>query len=331
MMRGSAVASGAAIAVLAFGFVLGRGSDLFWGCAALALAVVFFYGTFRSARAFTQFGPVGVRTRGQWGGTDEYRWDQIANVAMQQVTYPSGFRTGTVWSVVVTTRAGDHVRLGAPVSTTGTGPEFTAEFRQIRTVWQDATGITETPGTAPRAWSREALWLGAAIGVQVLALAVVFVTLPYFSPAWAAHEGEGHAGVFTAALRNCPQAACSWFGTFTTATSRAKYVTLEPGGPAIYFSFQTVDAVDTGRNGIVWRRDRLGAPRGGSHRRGNCPAAPAGWRIAGSDLPSSGPAPAGSPGLVLIRMAAAVTVIGSGLADDERPDVDGLGHGDGFG
>jgi hypothetical protein len=187
LVAAGVVALGAAVALLAIGVAVGRGRLLVWAAVAAVLALIYVYAMFSSARAYTRFGPVGVRTRGLWGGTDEYRWDQIANVAVQQVIY---YRTaGMVSFVVVTTKAGDHVRLGAPVSGTGSSAEFPRQFRQIRAAWQQATGIVGTPETTAPTWSKEAASLGAAIGVQALALAVVFVTLPYFLRAWAVHSG----------------------------------------------------------------------------------------------------------------------------------------------
>lgn len=252
LVVGGAVAFGTTVALLAIGIAVGQGTLLLWAAAAGALVLVYVYGTFSSARAYTRFGAAGVRTRGLWGGTDEYRWDEIANVAVQQVIFPGNYRTGIVCFVVVTTKAGDHVRLGAPVSRTGAGPEFSGGFRQIRAAWQRATGIVGTPETAAPTWSKTAALLGVAVGVQVLALVVIFVTLPYFVPAWAAHAGNGRPGVFTAAIRNCPQRGCSWFGTFTTGGSRVKYATLEPGSPVIRTVGQSVAAVDSGRKGVVY-------------------------------------------------------------------------------
>ncbi len=252
LLIGTAIAFGAAVVVWIFGIALGKGPLLLWAGAASALALVYLYGTISSARAYTRFGAASVRTRGLWGRTDEYPWDQIANVAVQQVMFPGRYRTGVVYFVVVTTKAGDHVRLGAPVSRTMGDPEFTRQFRQIRKSWQHATGITGTPETAAPTWSAGVAWLGAAIGVQVLALVVIFVAVPYFVPAWAAHEGGGKPGVFTSVVRNCPQRGCSWFGTFTTGSGRVKYATLEPGGPVIGGVGESVAAVDTGRKWVVY-------------------------------------------------------------------------------
>jgi hypothetical protein len=86
----------------------------------------------------------------------------------------------------------------------------------------------------------------------VLALEVIFATLPYFVPAWAAHEGEGKPGVFTSAIRNCPEQGCGWFGTFTAGSSRVKYATLEPGSTVIRAADQSVAAVDAGGKGVVY-------------------------------------------------------------------------------
>ena len=252
MLVGSAIAFGVAAAVLAFGAAVGRGYLLLWAVAAGAVTLMFLYGTVSSARAYTRFGPAGVRTRGLWGGTDEYPWDQIVNVAVQQVIFPNNYRTGVVWFVVATTTAGDRVRLGAPVSRTAGDPQFTRQFRQVRESWQRATGITDTPDTEAPGRPAGAFWLGAAAGIQVLALVVLFATLPYFVPAWAAHEGGGTPGVFTSGQRNCPQRGCSWFGTFTTADGHLIYATLEPGGPVIRAAGESVAAVDTGRKWIVY-------------------------------------------------------------------------------
>jgi hypothetical protein len=88
-----------------------------------------------------------------------------------------------VYFVVVTTKAGDHVLLGAPVSRTMGDPGFTRQFGQIRQSWQDATGIIGTPETAaPTTWPAGTVWLAAAIGVQLVALAVIFGTVPYSFP-----------------------------------------------------------------------------------------------------------------------------------------------------
>ena len=141
LLLGSAIALGAAVVVWICGIALGRGSLLFWASAASTLALVYLYATVGSARAYTRFGAVGVRTRSLWGWTDEYPWDQIANVAVQQVWFPNNYRSRVAYFVVITTKAGDHVRLGAPVSRNLGDPEFTRQFRQIRQSWQHATGI----------------------------------------------------------------------------------------------------------------------------------------------------------------------------------------------
>jgi hypothetical protein len=252
LLVGSAIAFGAAVVVWIFGIALGRGSLLFCAGAASTLALFYLYGTVGSARTYTRFGTAGVRTRSLWGWTDEYPWDQIANVAVQQVRFPNNYRTSVASFVVTTTRAGDHVRLGAPVSGSPGDPDFTRQFRQIRQSWQHATGIMGTPETTAPAWSAGTAWLGAAFGVQVLALVVIFAAVPYFAPAWAAHEGAGTPGVFTSGIRNCPQRGCSWFGTFATAQSHMKYATPEPGGPVIRTAGDSVPAVDTGRKYVVY-------------------------------------------------------------------------------
>src|SRR5258708_39053204 len=84
------------------------------------------------------------------------------NVAVQRVIFPSQYRIGAVYFVVVTTKAGDYVRLGAPVSRTAADPDFIRQFRQIRTSWQHATGITGSPEGAAPTWSAGPAWLGAA-------------------------------------------------------------------------------------------------------------------------------------------------------------------------
>jgi len=157
-----------------------------------------------------------------------------------------------MYVVSVTTKAGDQVRLAAPVTRTMGDPEFTRQFRQIRQSWQRAARITGTAETAAPTWAVGAARLGAAAGVQVLALVVIFASMPYFVPAWRAHVGEGKPAVFTSAIRNCPHHGCSWFGTFTTTGGRSKYATLEPGGPTIGAAGESVPAVDTGRKGVVY-------------------------------------------------------------------------------
>jgi hypothetical protein len=84
-------------------------------------------------------------------------------------------------------------------------PAFTREFQQIGQAWQDATGIQGTPESVAPTLSAGAASLGAAIGVQVLALVLIFAVVPCFVPAWAAHEGAGRPGVFTSGIRNCQQ------------------------------------------------------------------------------------------------------------------------------
>jgi hypothetical protein len=99
---------------------------------------------------------------------------------VQQVSYPSRYRTGVVYYVVATTQAGDHVRLGAPVSTVADA-HFTRQFRQIRQCWQHATGVTGTPETTPPTWAAGVAWLGGAVGVQVAALVVIAAAMPHFA------------------------------------------------------------------------------------------------------------------------------------------------------
>ena len=73
-------------------------------------------------------------------------------------------------------------------------------------------GTSGTPETAAPTWPKQAALLGAALGVQALALVVVFVTLPYFTRAWAAHSGMvlPTAGVTagTTVCCSCSQANC---------------------------------------------------------------------------------------------------------------------------
>jgi hypothetical protein len=97
-------------------------------------------------------------------------------------------------------------------------------------------------------------------------------------PAWAAHEGRGTPGTWTATALQC-QKNCTWVGTFTVPTTAHTYtdpagagwpaysfiapawgyeldgMTLD-GGPGIDHVGQSVAAVDTGGPGIVF-------PRGG--------------------------------------------------------------------
>jgi hypothetical protein len=171
---------------------------------------------------------------------------------VEHVSYPNQYRTQIWYYVVITTKAGDHVRLGAPVSRTIGEPEFNRQFRQIRASWQQATGITGTAEPMRFTFAYGTIWAAAAIVAQLLALIFVLCAWPYFAPAWAAHEGEGKRGVFTSSVSNCPQPGCSWFGTFTTAGSPVKYATLEPGGPYVFQAGQEVRAVDTGRKWIVY-------------------------------------------------------------------------------
>jgi len=154
------------------------------------------------------------------GGTDEYSWDQIANVAMQQVMYPNNVRIGVVRFVGLTTTAGDQMRLGAPVSRAAGDPELTRQFQQIRRSWQQATGITGTADTEEPTWSAGAVLLGAAAGLQLLALVIVFVALQYFAPAWAAHVGGGTPGVFTSGIRNCANPAAAGSAPSPTGPAR---------------------------------------------------------------------------------------------------------------
>src|SRR5215813_12292108 len=172
------------------GVVLGTGYLLIWVVGAGALALFYVYGAIGSAWAYTRVGPGGFRTRYWWGGSDGYRWDQVANVAVHMLVLASPYRCAVSYLVVVTTIAGDRVRLGVPMSTTR-GPEFTRAFRQVRKSWQDATGITGTPDDGGFMWPAEVYWRAAAAAVQIFALVVVFVTWRYFGPAWAAHEGRG--------------------------------------------------------------------------------------------------------------------------------------------
>jgi hypothetical protein len=177
---GNAMAFGAAAAVLIVGLASRQGPLLLWAGVAVVLAVVYLYGTVSSARARTRFGALGFRTRGLWGWADQYSWDQIANVAVQQVFYPSRYRTGVVYFVVATTKAGDHVRLGAPVSGVADA-HFIRQFRQIRQCWQHTTGIGSTPETTSPTRAAGAVWLGGAVGVQVLALVVIAAAMPHFA------------------------------------------------------------------------------------------------------------------------------------------------------
>src|SRR5215475_10026547 len=85
LLVGSAIAFGVAAAVLILGLALRQGPLLLWAGVAIVLAVVYLYATASSARAHTRFGSSGFRSRGLWGWAEKYRWDQIANVAVQQV------------------------------------------------------------------------------------------------------------------------------------------------------------------------------------------------------------------------------------------------------
>jgi len=252
LLTGSAVALGAAALVLGIGLVVAAQYLLLWVAVAAALALVFLYGTVSTAMAGTRFDAAGVRTRGMWGGADQYPWDQIANVAVQRLVIPSRGHPSVWYVVALVTTAGDHVRLSAPMSRSASDPEFASQFRQIRDAWQRATGSRGTPEATESALLSAVIWLALAAGAQLIALVMICATVPYFAPAWAAHEGGGTPGVFTAGVRNCPQRACSWFGTFTAVDDRARDATLEPGGPAIRAAGYSVTAVSTGRKRVVY-------------------------------------------------------------------------------
>jgi hypothetical protein len=85
LLTGTAIALSAAAVVWILGIALSRGSLLSWAGAGGAFGLVCLYATVSSARAYTRFGAAGVRTRSLWVWTDEYPWEQIANVAVQQV------------------------------------------------------------------------------------------------------------------------------------------------------------------------------------------------------------------------------------------------------
>jgi len=109
-------------------------------------------------------------------------------------------------------------------------------------------------------------------------------------PAWAAHEGHGTAGIWTATAEHC-QRSCTWTGTFTVPmTSHTYTIPAGAGGPASSFTApvwgydlenttlgagitidhlgQSVPAVDTGGvfprgGGSAWIRDVIMMTLGG--------------------------------------------------------------------
>jgi hypothetical protein len=244
-----------------------------WGAAAdIAGAaglswVLFLYLYLAYVSANTVFGPRGIRGRGLVGRY-EYRWEQIGNVACR--AYTSYGVTG--YTVILTTTDGDRIRLGAPVSSAAMGdPAFAAKYARIRGAWLAATGRTGSAADTKSRWARGLILLAAGFVLQVVAAAVIASILSYYGPALAARGGKGTPGVFTAEIRNCPRAACTWFGQFA-ADGSEKYVTLAPGGPFISQPFVTVPAVDTGAQytvypvggGTAWEAPAVGLAAAGA-------------------------------------------------------------------
>lgn len=244
-------------AVIAFGVGAVAGliatSARSWGAAANIAAiaglcwVLFLYSYLAYRFTYTVFGPREIRGR-TLAGRYEYRWEQIDNVARRAFTS----RGVTTYTIILTTTDGDRIRLGAPVSGGAmSDPAFGAKYTQIRDAWQAATGRTGPEADTKPIWTRGVILLTAGLTVQVIAAALFASILSYYGPAFAAHEGNGTPGVFTAEIRNCPQPACTWFGQFA-ADGRERYVSLAPGGPFVAQAFVTVPAVDTGAKYAVY-------------------------------------------------------------------------------
>lgn len=130
-------------------------------------------------------------------------------------------------------------------------PEFAVKFARIRRAWQASTGRTGPEVDTKSIWTRGFILLTAGIFVQCFAVAVIAAIVSVYGPAFAAHEGRGTVGTFTAEVRNCPQPACTWFGSFSTEAS-VKYATLAPGGPFISHPGVMVPAVDGGARDTVY-------------------------------------------------------------------------------
>lgn len=89
-----------------------------------------------NSRAFTRYGPDGIRTRGL-GRLHECAWGQVQTISQQQ------FRSkgGTAYSIVITTTTGERFRLGVPTSGSASpGPRFTEQLDRISAYWRAATG-----------------------------------------------------------------------------------------------------------------------------------------------------------------------------------------------
>jgi hypothetical protein len=209
--------------------------------------LVFLYSYLAYASARTVFGPDGISGR-SLGGRYEYRWEQIDNVACRAYTS----RGVTTYSVIMTTTDRDRIRLGAPVSGgVMADPEFATKYAHIRRAWQTATGRTGPEADTKSIWTRGVFLLTAGICIQVVAVAVIASMVSMYGPAFAAHEGRGTLGLFTAEVRNCPRPACTWFGTFT-AGRNVEDATLAPGGPFIDQPQVGVAAVNSGAQDTVY-------------------------------------------------------------------------------
>lgn len=90
----------------------------------------------------TRIGPDGIGGRRRRGSRFEYRWSQIGDISPQA---RKGTRSGTTYSVIITTTEGRRLRLPAPVCTSGgymSESEFRVQYAQIRNTWQSHTRLS---------------------------------------------------------------------------------------------------------------------------------------------------------------------------------------------
>jgi hypothetical protein len=139
VITGFAVATGIIAGVKRSGW---DGRFTIYAIVLLAATLPLWYTGAANSRAFTRYGPDGIRTR-RLGRLRECPWSQVQAISQQQFRS----RGGTAHSIVITTTTGERFRLGVPTSGRASpGPRFTEQFDRIKACWRAAAGPDAAAG-----------------------------------------------------------------------------------------------------------------------------------------------------------------------------------------